>query len=207
MWRVRHDRTTSVHASMDTLPLFRRRLLLALLTLVIAVHPVAGSERASGLSLAHWMKSILCECEHCGAEDASEEACESELAMSSCCSAEAPKAEERPGFGLDEGCASQCPCTHPFELPLTDIGSLATARDGGASDAHALRRWIAAEAGQLVAVSTPGWAVSTALPDPEPPAARGGPPRRADGFGTLGARPCLERGPGAFLALICTAQI
>jgi len=179
-----------------------RTLLLALLTLLMTVHPLAGSGRACGRSLAHLMKELVCVCEHCGEE---------QPAAMSCCSEEEPTPAPVPAAG---SCAAQCPCAHPSDLPLSQEEPLGSTRDGGADEPGALRRQVDADAEASAATLVP-MSLVTGFGDSHPagltpgrPAPPGAPGARfAARSGPHGIRTQLERGPIAFLALLCTALI
>lgn len=197
----------------------RRVLVLTLLTLLTAVHPFAGSGRASGHSLAHWMKALLCVCEHCGRSAPSEllEPVEPAAAGGSCCSdaaQAAPARVPRADANQHGGCAEQCACTHPLDLPLSEEAPLGAPRDGGGDEPGALLSGLASAADAAAArpanASAPDALALRAEAALAPPRARAHAARaraHAARFGARGARPRLARGPNAYLALLCTALI
>jgi hypothetical protein len=181
-------------------PRLPRAMVLALLTCLMAVHPLAGSGRATGLALARWMRALTCGCEHCGAAEDAEEG-------GSCCS------RRREPVPAPARCEERCPCAHPTEVPLQVGTPLGTPRDGGALDGRELGRGLdrAALASALTPLVLPG--VPACALDPgggfDPPGASAAlrSAARAVGRDHGGLCALAARGPIAYLALLSTARL
>jgi len=163
----------------------RSGVLLCSLALLLAMHPLSGSDGGRGEGLAALIRSLLCGCEVCSAQSAP-------LPTPSCChQAPAP---------TDEDSVRSCPCSHPGDLSLPTPTPLCEGPDAGAGDAAA--SFVSHHA--ALSAATPLPFAEACFPGRygEPPGAR--PPLRiVPGVGeALG----IADGPRVRLAVLCTAR-